>query len=229
MVATDEKPIRAMLWWTDTNGKQRITLREGDTAQVGRDPGNKVHVASEHVSRRHALLEWREGHFVISDLGSLNGTKVNGTLIEGPTELRDSDVITLYKVDLTFRLTDRNVDLDVGEAEDLKDTFIVPVTAQGDRLIVSSGPQEGRVIPLTVDKAVIGRATARASWDIALQDRSVSRPHAQIEKTSQGYVLTDLGSANGTLVNGDPILEARLLEDGDLILIGETALLFRAK
>ena len=61
-----------------------------------------------------------------------------------------------------------------------------------------------------------------------LPDRSVSRPHAQVAKLDSRYVLTDLGSANGTLVNGRLIEEPTPLKNGDVLLIGETTILFRA-
>ena len=54
-----------------------------------------------------------------------------------------------------------------------------------------------------------------------------SRQHARIVRTESGFVLTDLGSTNGTMVNGEPIQE-HVLEHGDRITIGETDLEFRS-
>ena len=62
--------------------------------------------------------------------------------------------------------------------------------------------------------------------DIVLSDPGASRRHATIVRRDDGYVLTDLGSTNGTLVNGEPAVE-RLLVDGDRITIGTTVLEFR--
>jgi anti-anti-sigma factor len=55
-----------------------------------------------------------------------------------------------------------------------------------------------------------------------LKDESVSRHHARFARRPEGYVLADLGSANGTLVNEDPVspTEPRLLRDGDRLVIG---------
>ncbi len=72
------------------------------------------------------------------------------------------------------------------------------------------------------------RATVKTnSWDIALQVRSVSRPHARFESTGAGAKLTDMGSANGTLLNGQLMTAPAVLKDGDVIIIGETVLIYR--
>jgi len=71
-------------------------------------------------------------------------------------------------------------------------------------------------------KQVIGRSK---DCDIPLPDNTVSRSHIQIEKTPQGYVLTDLGSFNGTRLNGASIQSAVLQHD-DVIEIGQTRITF---
>jgi pSer/pThr/pTyr-binding forkhead associated (FHA) protein len=63
--------------------------------------------------------------------------------------------------------------------------------------------------------------------DVVVDDAGASRQHAELRRTDDGFVLTDLGSTNGTLVNGSPIRE-HLLEDGDRITIGESILEFRS-
>lgn len=63
--------------------------------------------------------------------------------------------------------------------------------------------------------------------DVVVDDAGASRQHARIERTESGFVLTDLGSTNGTMLNGEPIRE-HVLEHGDRITIGETDLEFRS-
>ena len=62
---------------------------------------------------------------------------------------------------------------------------------------------------------------------MVVDDAGASRQHARILRTECGFVLTDLGSTNGTMVNGEPIQE-HVLEHGDRITIGETELEFRS-
>jgi len=107
-------------------------------------------------------------------------------------------------------------------------TYVVLSSTPQANLIVSAGPQEGLKIPLHAGKMIIGRATVKDNWDIALQDRAISRPHAQLEQVVDGgFALTDMRSANGTQVNSNIIAEPTLLRDGDVIVVGETSLLFR--
>lgn len=81
------------------------------------------------------------------------------------------------------------------------------------------GVEDFRVEPLTS----IGRTPQN---QIQLDHLSVSRRHAKIALTDEGYVLEDLGSENGIFVNGDR-LERRVLQDGDRILIGTVSMVFR--
>jgi len=64
--------------------------------------------------------------------------------------------------------------------------------------------------------------------DLALPDRRVSAHHALVQQTPTGYLLTDLGSTNGTFVNGQRITQ-HLLREGDRICVGTTEIVFRAK
>ena len=64
---------------------------------------------------------------------------------------------------------------------------------------------------------ILGR---HASCDVHLPDRQVSRKHARIFHTAKGFFIEDLGSKNGTHVNGEPVMQPRRLNDGDLLQIG---------
>jgi pSer/pThr/pTyr-binding forkhead associated (FHA) protein len=72
---------------------------------------------------------------------------------------------------------------------------------------------------------VIGRMS---ECDVTLSDSNVSRRHAEIRAAGTGYVLADLGSTNGTLVNGERLSAERRLADGDIISVGGTHLRFEA-
>lgn len=76
---------------------------------------------------------------------------------------------------------------------------------------------------LTSASITIGRG---ADASLRLPDTGVSRRHAQLRRHGDGYVLVDLGSTNGTLVNGRNVTEHQL-RNGDRIEIGETTLVYR--
>ena len=90
------------------------------------------------------------------------------------------------------------------------------------KLVVLAGPLCGEAFPLDTVETTIGRdSTARLS----IPDHLISRRHCAVEPAGSRFTLRDLGSSNGTFVNGIPIRE-RLLEHGDRIRAGDSVLLF---
>lgn len=90
---------------------------------------------------------------------------------------------------------------------------------QQDRpiLIAYEGDLEGQRWVLEEDHTLIGRSS---DCDVVLPKRQVSRHHAEIERDERGYLLRDLGSKNGTFVNGQRVVgEPHRLNDGDEIQI----------
>ncbi len=90
------------------------------------------------------------------------------------------------------------------------------------RLIVLAGPLKGKVFVLTEEELVFGRDS---SSRISLADLSTSRRHCRVRYETDAFVLTDLESSNGTVVNGLPVKERRL-EHGDRITVGSSHFLF---
>ena len=124
-----------------------LTMRQGpsqgqrfevnkDTITIGRLPDNDIAIQDQQVSRNHATIAWEGNQFVIHDLGSGNGTTVNGTRLTGPCPLRDGDVIGLGDVILTFKGTTGMTSY--GE------TYIRPGPSAG----LASGPVQASTIPM---------------------------------------------------------------------------------
>jgi len=90
------------------------------------------------------------------------------------------------------------------------------------RLIVRSGPNPGTVFDLTKEVTMLGRDVTN---DVPLGDAEISRQHARLTRTPGGMVLEDLGSTNGSFVNGDRLTSPRVLRGGDLIGLGENVTL----
>src|SRR5262245_47199678 len=78
-------------------------------------------------------------------------------------------------------------------------------------------------VAIDKDRLTIGRS--RES-DVCLPDQWLSRQHAEIKRAATGFTLKDLGSKNGTLLNGAPLREAHVLRHGDVITLGEHTLTF---
>ncbi|HEY8207538.1 MAG TPA: FHA domain-containing protein [Myxococcaceae bacterium] len=95
--------------------------------------------------------------------------------------------------------------------------------AAGIRLVCTAGPKSGQEFPLVQQEVVIGRATDNA---ISVPDTSVSRKHLKLRKTTSGWVAMDLGSGNGTLLNGELIADETVLGNGDVLALGDTEFTF---
>jgi serine phosphatase RsbU (regulator of sigma subunit) len=90
------------------------------------------------------------------------------------------------------------------------------------RLKVISGPHRGSIIEVK-DGAVIGRSR---SADLQFEEKTLSRQHARLEMAGGQWKIVDLGSFNGTLVNGAAVRTGTVLRDGDDIRLGAVALRF---
>lgn len=94
------------------------------------------------------------------------------------------------------------------------------------QLIMRSGPVPGTVYPLEGEQLIIGRDPSNA---IVINDPEVSRRHARLMLQGGRYVLEDLGSTNGTFVNGRRLSAPYVLKPGDVVSLGETiTLVFEA-
>ncbi|MDR3622263.1 MAG: FHA domain-containing protein [Paludisphaera borealis] len=92
---------------------------------------------------------------------------------------------------------------------------------------IASGRQEGRIYLLARPRCRLG-LDERAEVGV-FGDAAVEREHAEIERTSQGYMLRNLAKSGATKVNGVACSSARVLNDGDRIELGRTSLVFRRR
>jgi adenylate cyclase len=83
----------ARLILATAEGQQAIELRPINS--LGRHPNNSIQLLDKIVSKEHCILEQRDGQFILRDLGSLNGTYINGERVRGEQSLRHGDEITL--------------------------------------------------------------------------------------------------------------------------------------
>src|SRR5512143_1612560 len=90
------------------------------------------------------------------------------------------------------------------------------------KLSVRQGPRPNLVFELDADSYAIGR---EAGNEIVIEDPQVSRRHAQLTRQGTSYVIEDIGSTNGTYVNGKRVTAPVLLSDGDMVGLADTVVL----
>jgi len=169
---------------------------------IGRATDNQVVLDDNTVSRYHAKLEWLSDVLYIIDLDSAHGTKLNQKDIKPRVRypLEDADTITIGSFLIRVRYG-------------VKDLVEQPLKAQ--ELVVHRK-----------STIYIGRYPDN---DVVLSHPTISRRHARMVWNEQAskHVIEDLGSTNGTFLNGQRVIRPRVLHTGDTIQIGPVLLVYR--
>ncbi len=173
---------------------------------IGRDKANGLVINDEGVSVFHAELRQEDGKLFLWDSGSVNGTFLNGEKVSGKVEVKAGDIIRLHLIELAI------VDPSKGE-------FVLPkaVNREQDKPALPqwqvkalTGTLSGRMFPIDGTK-IVGRD---AGCDIAVTGTHVSRRHAELSIRGGLLWVKDLGSSNGSFVNGRRA-EEQQLNNGD--------------
>lgn len=136
-----------------------------------------------------------------------------GAALDLGAGVRDDRTITFHAIDPLLESSGPDDDIVVRLDEIPSDSAV---------LLVRTGPDAGLRVPLI---APVTRAGRHPASEVFLDDITVSRRHAEIERTASGFVLTDVGSLNGTYLNRERIDRA-VLSNGDELQIGKFRLVF---
>jgi ABC-type multidrug transport system ATPase subunit/pSer/pThr/pTyr-binding forkhead associated (FHA) protein len=221
-------------------GKRFVINRE--RTLLGRDAAADITVdeAAPVVSRRHAEIRRNEnGHFEIIDLNSFNGTLVNNQRITQSTPLHDGDCVQLALGGPIFRFVHPT---GTRPGKDIVTPIVEPGRPQSPK---PAGPDAEFAMHTIVSRSVgiplipetpaestrflfertfdgkqalaIGRD---AQNDIQLDGLLISKFHARFMNSDQGVLVQDLGSTNGTYVNGGRVRASHLVQEQDVVQIG---------
>jgi pSer/pThr/pTyr-binding forkhead associated (FHA) protein len=189
---------------------------------IGRDADRQLILPSASVSRRHARLYLDGGmQLCIVDEGSANGVIVDGVRITAPTYVNAATRIDLAE----FRIAVEPLGgAAMPGARQPRPTPVPGTVPSGGpalpamRLVAEGGPYDGRVYDLAAQELAVGRAVDN---DIVLDDPSLSRKHAKLRRaTADELEVEDLGSSNGTYVNGRKVGRGAV-RPGDVLRFGE--------
>ncbi len=197
------------------------------TTALGRADDNDVILDSPMVSGHHLQVTVApDGQMSVMDLGSLNGTLVNGQPLAPRRAqiLGLSDIIQLHDFSLAVRPAPAHATSTAAARVRVSPAPPVVFKPVGVAAPVGapSAPSGTRVLAMDTQEAItIGRASDNT---IPLDHPMVSRYHAMIERLGTRRRIKDLKSANGVFVNGERIDEEAWLQDGDEIYIGPVKL-----
>lgn len=90
------------------------------------------------------------------------------------------------------------------------------------QLVMKSAPYPEKEFPLVKDEMIVGRDTTS---DIVISDAEISRRHARLYKLGEAYMIEDLGSTNGSFVNGQRLTGPHALQPGETVRFGENIML----
>jgi len=194
---------------------------------IGRKSENEIVLDERNVSRKHAQIDVKDEQYIIRDLSSSLGTKVNDKSIS-ETDIHTGDIIEIGKYRLHF---DSGIPEDERTVLDAEEETVLEEGTELDEdrtqfyeepevklLVIQSENLEGEII-LEDDEILIGRDE---DVTITIEDKRASRQHCKIYQKDGIYVISDLGSANGTFINNRKISTEHNLQNGDKIQIGST-------
>lgn len=178
----------------DESGREH-PIRPGTTV-IGRE--GDVLLADSRVSRRHAQISSADGTMYLEDLGSTNGTKLNGDkLVAGEKRsIKGGDKISFGGLEMQVTLPgEKRGNTTQAFASNKTSAISAPPAVEKPVAVLVGAEGES---PLKSGPNIFGR---KAGNDIVVPDPYVSGKHGQIEITDDGIFLTDLGSSNGTFLN----------------------------
>lgn len=179
---------------------------------LGRRPNNDIVIDNLTVSGEHAALHLQDQSVEVQDLGSTNGTFVNGQPVERHI-LRDGDQIIIGKYEVRFAdARQRFARAADAPAPSVAAPAAAPAASLQALVRVLSGPGAGREVALTKVVTTLGKPGGAVA-------SITHRPH--------GFVLArvDEGAA-APMVNGKPVLEPQTLSVGDRIILADVEMEF---
>ena len=201
---------KAVLINKDSGKKLAISTYE---TSLGRAKSSDIQLASTLASRSHAVISRRKKGWFITDTDSKTGTFVNGEQTEGATRIYHGDVIGIGGVEYTFIAPHAS-----------RDEAAVPAQAnkgmRGELINLATDYE----YPIENGKITIGR---NDSCDVVIDDITVSRLHATVHYTDEGWVVSDNDSKAGVGVNGYRVHGSEPISDGDTIMINTHSFMFK--
>ena len=178
---------------------------EGPEIGLGQENDNGVRIPFPGVSRHHAKITYDGKGYWVEDVGSANGTFLNGRRVEKKERLEHLDVLSLgRKTNLIF--VRRKMEASRVTRRGIKNAS----------LEIMDGLEAGTRKEIPRGAITIGRSNSN---NVVADSQLVSKIHVRLEQSGVQLLLIDLQSSNGTFINGEKI-ESKVLADGDEFTLG---------
>ena len=239
----------------DDEGRKTVVPFSRDEITIGREQGNTIRLPERNVSRHHARLTRNNGAVLVEDLDSSNGVRVNGEKIDGPTRIKEGDLVEIGDYDLGIE----------GKLESVASPVVGapagPLPAKFTAGPTRGDPADTAIIRMSDVKSFDPRVEARELQrlemprlvglagpvrgkdlyltgtdvtlgrtddnDIVVDHPSISRSHARFVLDGARWKAIDTRSANGVRINGEQYAVAGL-EPGDIVELGHLKFRFCA-
>lgn len=219
---------------------KRFTISAGQQLSIGRGQDCDITIDNKAISRRHVSLAFQNGMYFVSDLGSTNGTLVNGRKITVDEPVSEEDKIEFGKFTLSPAVReDDELGTSTSAANDLdmndETIFVRPQAAskpqkafqpkgRGPHLTVIQGGGQPDKLALQGKSSIkIGKAE---DCDLIVKGWFIAPAQCYIIKQDKGYCLIPQKSWAATLVNGLKTSRERPLRSGDIIKIRQNIIRF---
>ena len=207
--AVQTSTVVEVLW---DNGNLRLSK---EWHRIGRAPTSDIHLHNDSVSTNHAELVWQGKNLYIRDLGSTNGTYWNDERVTVPVPIQNTGVLTVGTVSISIRVLKESLQASGTNsrppepANALQNVNMWKVLSDGKEFFIERGGM-----------LKVGRSPDN---DIVPSNDSVSSRHAVISWDRERPTIVDVGSSNGSKLNGRTLQrdQAHYLNDGDEVFLGE--------
>jgi pSer/pThr/pTyr-binding forkhead associated (FHA) protein len=220
---------------------KELTLA-ADTLTIGRLPDNMLPIDNLAVSGHHAKVTWEQDHYVIEDLGSLNGTYVNNQRV-GKAALQDGDQMLIGKHVVQFRdeaqkavpaqpkpaASDSTVVLDTKKSQELLAGLAAAPGSNASpiertaMLSVLDGRTDQMQYMLTGKMTMIGKSSMAS---IRLKGFFAPNTAALISRRDGKYFIAASESKIKIKINGDDVSGQHELQDGDIVEVANIKVAF---
>ena len=219
---------------------KRFNIKEGWSLTIGRGAESDVIVDNTAISRQHTSIQLRDDSYMLTDLGSLNGTFVNGERIGDTVFVSNRDDIKLGKFKLAIAKDDENSEASIasyGVHPDTEDKTIIINPNKMSTMSKGSFPDEsdhqlvrieGNAVPNEI--SLKGKGSIKIgkgqSCDMIISGFLIADSQCYIVKHDDGFKIVPQRSWAKIYLNGTKIKDEQVLRKGDIIKIRSTKIRF---